>query len=268
MDPDIIFQNLCWAILKIRILVQLSQWRGIPFFCRAIWRYGSSHNSLSEELSQFLLGHSQVKDPGTTLWVKRCPIFLQGRAILWCPWMMVLILFQCEKNNKTYQPPLSPPQKKQRAFRKQITQRAYAKLTFQKWGPAWMLVLLQHQQGSWYLCSTNSYLKLRDYMDEKGATWMLVLFQHQQCSWYLSAPTNTMFTCSAMFFCGCWTYIDRTIPIHIHVQQQQCSTSGLPGWWYMFTALLKILNRENWFRIYFFLCIFQNEDQYKCLLTV
>ena len=37
--------------------------------------------------------------------------------------MMVLMLFQCEKINKTYQ---------QRAFRKQITQRAYAKLTFQK----------------------------------------------------------------------------------------------------------------------------------------
>ena len=213
MDPRITlsvksYLNFCWAILKLRILVQLSEWRDVPFF-------------------------------------------LQGRAILWCPWMMVLILFQCEKINKTYQPPLSPPKKKQRAFRKQITQRAYAKLTFQKWGPAWMLVLLQHQQGSWYLCSTNSYLKLRDYMDEKGATWMLVLFQHQQCSWYLSAPTNTMFTCSAMFFCGCWTYIDRTIPIHIHVQQQQCSTSGLPGWWYMFTALLKILNRENWFRIHF-----------------
>ena len=49
-----------------------------------------------------------------------------------------------------------------------------------------MLVLLQHQQGSWYLCSTNSYLKLRDYMaDEEGFAWMLVLFQHQQCSWYL-----------------------------------------------------------------------------------
>ena len=162
MDPRITlsvksYLNFCWAILKLRILVQLSEWRDVPFF-------------------------------------------LQGRAILWCPWMMVLILFQCEKINKTYQPPLSPPQKKQRAFRKQITQRAYAKLTFQKWGPAWMLVLLQHQQGSWYLCSTNSYLKRRDYMDEKGATWMLVLFQHQQCSWYLSAPTNTMFTCSAMFF--------------------------------------------------------------------
>ena len=44
--------------------------------------------------------------------------------------MMVLILFQCEKINKTYRPP--PKKKQQRAFRKQITQRAYAKLTFQK----------------------------------------------------------------------------------------------------------------------------------------
>ena len=165
MDPRITlsvksYLNFCWAILKLRILVQLSEWRDVPFFCRA----GPS-----------------------------CGV--HG----WWYWYF----FSVKKLTKHINPPLSTPKKQQqRAFRKQITQRAYAKLTFQKWGPAWMLVLLQHQQGSWYLCSTNSYLKLRDYMDEKGATWMLVLFQHQQCSWYLSAPTNTMFTCSAMFFAG------------------------------------------------------------------
>ena len=165
--------------------------------------------------------------------------------------------FSVKKLTKHINPPCPPQKKQQRAFRKQITQRAYAKLTFQKWGPAWMLVLLQHQQGSWYLCSTNSYLKLRDYMDEKGATWMLVLFQHQQCSWYLFSTNKHNVHMFSNVFCGCWTYIDRTIPIHIHVQQQQCSTSGLPGWWYMFTALLKILNRENWFRIYFFFAFFK-----------
>ena len=114
MDPRITlsvksYLNFCWAILKLRILVQLSEWRDVPFF----W---------------------------------------QGRAILWCPWMMVLILFQCEKINKTYQPPLSPPQKKQqRAFRKQITQRAYAKMRAcmdagTSSAPTGFMVLVQHQQ--------------------------------------------------------------------------------------------------------------------------
>ena len=126
--------------------------------------------------------------------------------------------------------------------------------------------------------------KVISYMDSgtfSAPTGFMVLVQHQQLpktqglhGWergYMDAGT---FSAPAMFmvlvstnkhnvhmfsnvFCGCWTYIDRTIPIHIHVQQQQCSTSGLPGWWYMFTALLKILNRENWFRIYFFFAFFK-----------